>query len=120
MISVPTIASAALADAFIRGQPQAVLLRAERVVARVTCSSPGALRAVFRALKFHRLLFTAARDGDAHLIGIDGPMSLFESGTKYGPRLAMALPALEACDTLALEAIVRWGKERGKRLTFQI
>lgn len=103
---------ALLAAELVAGQAQAVLLRAERVVARVTCRSPGALRALFRALKFHRLLFTALRDGDAHVIAIDGPMSLFESGTKYGPRLAMALPALEACDTLELEAIVRWGKER--------
>lgn len=102
----------ALAESLVSGQAQAVLLRAERVVARVVCRSPGALRAVFRALKFHRLLFTALRDGDAHVIAIDGPMSLFESGTKYGPRLAMALPALEACDSLELEAIVRWGKER--------
>ncbi len=114
MTAAPDIGPALLADAFIRGQAQAVLLRAERVVARVTCRSPGALRALFRALKFHRLLFTAMRDGDAHVIGIDGPMSLFESGTKYGPRLAMALPALEATDTLALEAIVRWGKTREK------
>lgn len=118
VLAVPDVSSRALADAFVHGQAQAVLLRAERVVARVTCSSPGALRALFRALKFHRLLFTAMRDGDAHVIGIDGPMSLFESGTKYGPRLAMALPALEACDSLALEAIVRWGKERAK-LVFQ-
>ncbi|HEY1956930.1 MAG TPA: DUF790 family protein [Polyangiaceae bacterium] len=102
----------ALAEELVSGQAQAVLLRAERVVARVVCRSPGALRALFRALKFHRLLFTALRDGDAHVISIDGPMSLFESGTKYGPRLAMALRALEACDSLELEAIVRWGKER--------
>ncbi len=101
-----------LAAELVHGQAQAVLLRAERVVARVTCRSPGTLRALFRSLKFHRLLFTALRDGDAHVIAIDGPMSLFESGTKYGPRLAMALPALEACDTLELEAVVRWGKER--------
>jgi predicted nuclease of restriction endonuclease-like RecB superfamily len=108
----------ALAAAFVEGQPQAVLLRAERVVARVRCRSPGALRALFRTLKFHRLLFTALRDGEAHVISIDGPMSLFESGTKYGPRLAMALPALEAAGDLELEAIVRWGKER-TRLVFR-
>jgi predicted nuclease of restriction endonuclease-like RecB superfamily len=117
----------ALAAAFATGQAQAVLLRAERVVARVVCRSPGTLRALFRALKFHRLLFhiatplggvdTALRDGEAHVIAIDGPLSLFESGTKYGPRLAMALPALEACDALELEAVVRWGKERA-RLVF--
>jgi predicted nuclease of restriction endonuclease-like RecB superfamily len=118
MLSFDPIAPEALVELFARGQAQGVLLRAERVVARVKCSSPGALRALFRALKFHRLLFTAIADGDAQVIGIDGPMSLFEAGTKYGPRLAMALPALEACDALELEAIVRWGKER-TRLSFK-
>lgn len=118
VLSFDPIAPEALVELFARGQAQGVLLRAERVVARVKCSSPGALRALFRALKFHRLLFTAIADGDAQVIGIDGPMSLFEAGTKYGPRLAMALPALEACDALELEAIVRWGKER-TRLSFK-
>jgi len=118
VLSFDPIAPGALVELFARGQAQGVLLRAERVVARVRCSSPGALRALFRALKFHRLLFTAIADGDAQVIGIDGPMSLFEAGTKYGPRLAMALPALEACDALELEAIVRWGKER-TRLSFK-
>jgi predicted nuclease of restriction endonuclease-like RecB superfamily len=118
LLAVEAIAPATLVELFARGQAQAVLLRAERVVARVTCKSPGALRAVFRALKFHRLLFTAIADGDTQVIGIDGPMSLFEASTKYGPRLAMALPALEACDRLELEAIVRWGKER-TRLAFR-
>jgi predicted nuclease of restriction endonuclease-like RecB superfamily len=118
VLSFDPIAPEALVELFARGQAQGVLLRAERVVARVKCSSPGALRALFRALKFHRLLFTAIADGDAQVIGIDGPMSLFEAGTKYGPRLAMALPALEACDALELEAIVSWGKER-TRLSFK-
>jgi predicted nuclease of restriction endonuclease-like RecB superfamily len=118
VLSFDPISPDALVELFARGQAQGVLLRAERVVARVKCSSPGALRALFRALKFHRLLFTAIADGDAQVIGIDGPMSLFDAGTKYGPRLAMALPALEACDALELEAIVRWGKER-TRLSFK-
>jgi uncharacterized protein len=118
LLAFDAIAPGALVEQFARGQAQAVLLRAERVVARVTCKSPASLRALFRALKFHRLLFTAISEGDAHVIGIDGPMSLFEASTKYGPRLAMALPALEACDRLELEAIVRWGKER-TRLVFR-
>jgi predicted nuclease of restriction endonuclease-like RecB superfamily len=45
-------------------------------------------------------------------------MSLFESGAKYGPRLAMALPALEQAGVLQLEAVIRWGKER-ERLVFR-
>ncbi len=117
VITAPSITAAALASAFVSGQAQAVLLRAERVVARVVFDAPAALRALFRSLKFHRLLFTAIRDGDAYVLGIDGPMSLFESGSKYGPRLAMALPALEQAGSLQLEAVVRWGKER-ERLVF--
>jgi predicted nuclease of restriction endonuclease-like RecB superfamily len=118
LVTAPAISPTSLAAAFVSGQVQAVLLRAERVVARVVCESPSALRALFRALKFHRLLFTALRDGNAHVLGIDGPMSLFESGAKYGPRLAMALPALEQTGALELEAVIRWGKER-ERLVFR-
>jgi len=118
LIAGPTLAPAPLVSSFVSGQPRAILLRAERVVARVSFDSPAALRALFRTLKFHRLLFTAIRDGDAHVLGIDGPMSLFESGAKYGPRLAMALPALEQAASLELEAIVRWGKDR-ERLVFR-
>jgi predicted nuclease of restriction endonuclease-like RecB superfamily len=118
LVSVASVSPLLLVDSFVTGQTQAVLLRAERVVARIASSSPGAVRALFRALKFHRLLFTAIRDGDAYVLGIDGPMSLFESGAKYGPRLAMALPALEDAGPLELEAIIRWGKDR-ERLTFR-
>jgi len=43
---------------------------------------------------------------------IDGPYSLFESVTKYGLQLALALPALMACDRFTIEADLRWGRER--------
>ncbi len=113
LTSFDALAPEALVDAFVRGQAQAVLLRAERVAARIRCHNPGTLRAILRTLKFHRLLFTVFEQGDgAHVLGIDGPMSLFEAGTKYGPRLAMALPALESADELDLDAAIRWGKER--------
>jgi predicted nuclease of restriction endonuclease-like RecB superfamily len=119
LVSVEPVSAPALVEAFVMGQAQALLLRAERVVARIASTSPGAVRALFRALKFHRLLFTAIRDGDAYVLGIDGPMSLFESGAKYGPRLAMALPSLQEAGPLELEAVVRWGKER-ERLVFHM
>ncbi len=112
LVSFEPVTPAMLAHELERGQAQAVLLRAERVAARVKCSSAGSLRELFRKLKFLRLLFTVAEDKDAFVIGIDGPMSLFEAGTKYGLSLALALPALEACDEVVLEALVRWGKER--------
>ena len=112
LVSFDSINPEMLVAAFERGQSQAVLLRAERLVARVKCGSPGALRAMLRKLKFLRLLFTVTEDQGAFVLSIDGPMSLFDAGTKYGLQLALALPALEACDDLQLEALVRWGKAR--------
>jgi uncharacterized protein len=101
-----------LVDTYERAQAQAVLLRAVSVTVDVRCASTGALRALFRRLKFLRLLHTVERTGEDHRIVIDGPFSLFESVTKYGLALALVLPALEACDSWRLEATVRWGKDR--------
>src|SRR5690606_36987043 len=74
--------------------------------------SPGALRALFRKLKFQRLLHTITREKDGYRVEIDGPFSLFESVTKYGLALAIALPAIASCGRWSLEAEVRWGKQR--------
>jgi predicted nuclease of restriction endonuclease-like RecB superfamily len=94
-------------------QAQAVLLRAVRVHARVECTSPGAYRILFRKLKFLRLLYTIQpAPGGAYQIDIDGPFSLFESVTKYGLQLALALPLLQSCERWRIEADVRWGTER--------
>jgi uncharacterized protein len=101
-----------LVDDYENAQAQAVLLRAVKVTVDVHCTSPLALRALFRRLKFLRLLHTIEKHGDGHRIAIDGPFSLFESVTKYGLQLALVLPALEACDRWRLEADVRWGKDR--------
>ena len=99
-------------------QKQAVLLRATEVVAEVRCRDAYAYRLLFRKLKFLRLLHRIeARDDGSYRIVIDGPFSLFSSAQKYGLELALALPALLACDTYKVRAHVRWGKER-EALTF--
>src|SRR5262249_55708817 len=60
-----------------------------------------------------RLLHTIEPRGEGgYRIDIDGPFSLFESVTKYGLQLALALPAIRACDAWTLTADLRWGKER--------
>jgi predicted nuclease of restriction endonuclease-like RecB superfamily len=102
----------ALVVEYEHAQAQAVLLRAVKVTADVRCATAGALRALFRQLKFLRLLHTLDRTADGHRVVIDGPFSLFESATKYGLQLALLLPALEQCDAWRLEADVRWGKDR--------
>jgi predicted nuclease of restriction endonuclease-like RecB superfamily len=95
-------------------QHQAVLLRAVRLRARVFCASAAGYRAIFRKLKFHRLLYTLEKLGRnaGYAIHIDGPFSLFEQTTKYGLKLAMALPALMACEAWDVTAELRWGKDR--------
>jgi hypothetical protein len=102
-----------------RGQVQAVLLRAVKLVVEVRCGSAAAARALFARLKFNRLLFTVERvpvegaeEGGTFRLTIDGPMSLFDAVTKYGLQLANAFPAFEACDRWALAAELRWGNDR--------
>ncbi len=134
LVSLPALSAEALVARWEAAQAQAVLLRAVRVVVHVACSSAGAVRALFRKLKFLRLLHEAQRLGEdepwpertthkkrrsGHRITIDGPFSLFESVTKYGLKLALVLPALEECDAFHLEADVRWGPSRTP-LTFRL
>jgi hypothetical protein len=107
-------------DAYELAQAQAVLLRAMRVVVDVECQTPGAYRALFHKLKFLRLLYAIKpRAEGGYRIEIDGPFSLFESVTKYGLQLALALPAVRECDSFKLQADVRWGKQRVP-LTFHL
>lgn len=104
---------ALLVETYDLGQAQAVLLRAVRVRVQVACATPGAYRALFQKLKFLRLLHTIQPGPDGgYRIDIDGPYSLFDSVTKYGLQLALALPVIREADQWSLEADVRWGKER--------
>ena len=134
LLSFDSLSEPSLIELYELGQAQAVLLRAVGVVARVRCQTPGVYRALFRKLKFLRLLHTiepiedgaagspasagdSAGDSESEWAGgyritIDGPYSMFKSVTKYGLQLALALPALRACDRWAIEADVRWGKDR--------
>lgn len=106
------ISAPRLVQAYDVAQAQAVLLRATHVVVDVECAAPGAYRALFRKLKFLRLLHTIeVRSEGGYRITIDGPYSLFESVTKYGLQLALALPAIRECDTWALDADLSWGPE---------
>lgn len=110
----------ALVEGYDLEQARAVLLRATKVRVKIRGASPGALRTLFRKLKFQRLLHRLTRAGDGgFLLEIDGPFSLFESVTKYGLQLAIALPAITACGQWELEADVRWGKQRNA-MTFRL
>ena len=111
--NIDDITPAQLVQTYQAAQAQAVLLRAVKVTAEVSHTDAYTYRALFRKLKFLRLLHTIVPIASGgYRIEIDGPYSLFSSVTKYGLQLALALPALEACGQWKLEAQVRWGKER--------
>jgi len=94
-------------------QLQAVALRAVQLVAQIELGPAADVRQLFRTLKFHQLLFSLqpVKTGSYQLT-IDGPFSLFESVTRYGLRLALAIPHITSCSKWAIEADIRWGKER--------
>lgn len=114
--AAPSLDAASLVEAWELGQAQAVLLTAVRVTCEVSSASPGLVRAFFAKLKFHKLLFTAERlardDANGWRVVIDGPYSMFDAVTKYGLRLAFALPALRALERWSLVADIKWGKTR--------
>ena len=107
------ITAAQLVAAYELAQPQAVLLRATRIVVEVHSAIPGAYRTLFRKLKFLRLLCAIAPTAKGgYRIEIDGPFALFESSTRYGLALALALPAIRELDRWSLVADLRWGTAR--------
>jgi predicted nuclease of restriction endonuclease-like RecB superfamily len=115
--SLDAVSARSLVDGYDLAQAQAVLLKAVKVTAAVR-AAPGSYRQLFRRLKFLRLLHRIHRlpDGrggipSGYTVEIDGPFALFESVTKYGLQLALALPAIAACDEWALTAELRWGRE---------
>jgi predicted nuclease of restriction endonuclease-like RecB superfamily len=108
-----SITAPQLVAAYELAEPQAVLLRAVRVIVEVESAIPGAYRTLFRKLKFLRLLCAIApRARGGYRIEIDGPFSLFESSTRYGLALALALPAIRELDRWSLVADLRWGTAR--------
>jgi len=114
LLRVPKWSAQQLFEHYDRARVQAVLLRAVQVRVRYARTSTVALRELFRQMKFRQLLHQSQREGEAGLrLTIDGPMTLFESATKYGLQLALLLPALSAAGPFELEADVRWGKTRG-------
>jgi len=123
LIEAPSWSPKTLVEQWEGAQARAVLLRAVRIEVYVACASAGAYRALFHRLKFLRLLHEVHRVAPdqkwpngkrrgGHRIVVDGPFSLFESVTKYGLKLGMMLPLLEACDAFQLTADVRWGAAR--------
>lgn len=98
----------ALLHRYNLAQAQGLLLRAHRLDVHVETARGGALRQLFRALKFHQLMHRTQRDGEGWRITIDGPLSLFEQSQRYGLQMARFLPSLLLTEQWRLEAEVEW------------
>jgi len=115
LIRVTLPEAAALVSRYELGRAQAVLLKAQELVVDITTRNPADARALFRKLKFLQLLFTiSVRPEGGYRITVDGPMSLFESSTRYGLRLALALPAIMVCSEWKVTAKIVWGTSRAR------
>ena len=96
---------------------QAVLLRARRLEIRIAGETPARYRALFRKIKFFRLLHRVkgnARKG--YRIVLDGPLSLFQSSQRYGLQMATFLPSLLHFQGWTLKADLAWGRQRQARI----
>ncbi|MEM9555635.1 MAG: DUF790 family protein [Acidobacteriota bacterium] len=92
---------------------QGVLLRASELEIELAADDPLRHRALFRKIKFHRLMHRIARrDDGGWRVRLDGPLSLFRASGKYGLAMANFLPTLLCFDGWRLEARVRWGPKR--------
>lgn len=97
---------------------QALLLRASEVVVDVD-ATPAQVRRLLRALKLHQLLFRVVENEGLLRLVIDGPMGLFSSSTRYGMKLAVLLPHIQACTKWRLEASVQL-KKGGRAESFVV
>lgn len=102
-----------LLERYEQASLQGVLLRATQLTLEVSSPDAAAQRRLFQKLKFRRLLHRIERQGAGRFrIEVDGPLSLFESVTKYGVQLAQLVPVLADVGEVELSAELRWGKER--------
>lgn len=92
---------------------QSVLLRSTGVQVVIRHEPPQRYRQLLRLVKFHRLVCDfEPHAGEAYLLRLDGPLSLFSATQKYGLQLALFLPALLQCKDFELKAELRWGTQR--------
>lgn len=92
---------------------QAVLLRATQLVLTFKDSRPSAVRELFRAARFHGLLYVVERaPKGGWRMTLDGPFSLFDSVQKYGLRLGLFLTTALTLQSFELSGTVLWGPEK--------
>jgi predicted nuclease of restriction endonuclease-like RecB superfamily len=118
LLEAPSFGPKTLVARYKLGRVQAILLRAVHLECIVRPASAEGARKLFRALKFHQLLFDARRDGDAYVLRVDGPFSMFEAVTRYGMKFAMLVPIVAQAGEFSLRAEVV--DRRSRRAEFRI
>lgn len=114
LTTAPQMENTILVARYEEAQEQSALLRAVRLRVDLVCAQPAQYRYLLRRLKFWRLLARIeAMPAGGYTLFLDGPMSLFDSTTKYGVQLALFYADIRA-SALAyhLDADVLWGKTR--------
>ncbi len=123
LVRFDPIPAEALLERYDVSVVQALLLRATRVVLTFSADDPKATRKLFRAARFHGLLYqvrrTDARGAARYEVTFDGPLSLFDAVQRYGLKLALFFPTALEMPAYHLEAEVLHGPER-ERLTMEI
>lgn len=107
----------ALLERYNLALAQATLFRADRLTIRLTKPRAARSRQLFRYMKFYRLMHRVTQCGrQSWELVLDGPLSLFKGGKKYGLQMALFLPALVLATDWELEADLRWGTDRQPRV----
>jgi len=82
-------------DRYNVGLVQGLLLTADGLDLSVPASTaPAGLRALFRSMKFFRLLFSGRLDKGILHLHVDGPASILENSLKYGLQIACFFPSV--------------------------
>ncbi len=120
LLNFEDLSAQRLIDRYNVALAQAVVLRATKLQVEIRQENPARVRQLFRMLKFHRLLFQAGGEAkDGIDLTIEGPLSLFQSTTKYGLQMALWLPSLLNCRDFRLNADLLWGARKEHR-TFHL
>jgi predicted nuclease of restriction endonuclease-like RecB superfamily len=105
LISFDEPEAAELIDRYNLAQAQALLYRSVRMRITVRPQAPDGYRALFGAIKAHRLIHSIRGTADTgYEIDLDGPASLFHRTQKYGVQMAVFLPDLLSCSGWLMRA----------------
>lgn len=119
VVKAPSYTALELVNRYNLALAQAAVMRAKKLEITLKQPSTKRLRQLLRYLKFHRLMFTAQKDGADWRFQVDGPVSILKHSSRYGLQLANFLPALLLCEDWALSADYQ-AKKGSRRATFEL